>query len=140
MRKLALALSIAPLAACQPAEEPASSSPDPGLIATPAALAGEYRVAGVDGDDIDLPHAITASIDERTIRVSADCLNFAWAYRFEEGVLVTETTPTASCRRGLLPPEEAVRAAFDSAALVRRTPANGIELSGEGRTVLLFSQ
>jgi hypothetical protein len=46
----------------------------------------------------------------------------------------------ASCRRALLPEEDAIAAAFDNAGMVRRTPANGIEFTGGGHSVLLFSQ
>jgi hypothetical protein len=134
---------------CQPAEEdvpspsPRAENPivvEAGVIASPAGLAGEYRIAGVNGKDVDLPHGISAVVDETTIRVSADCLNFAWSYRFKSSRLVTETMPVASCRRALLPPDEAVRTAIDAAETVRRTPANGIELSGGGHSVTLFSQ
>jgi len=118
----------------------ASEEVQAGAIVSAEELVGEYRIPGADGQDINLPHGISAIIDRGTIRVSADCLNFAWTYRFEGPRLVTEGTPVASCRRGLLPEEEAVRAAFDAADTVRRLPSNGIEFSGGGRSVLLFSQ
>jgi hypothetical protein len=158
-RLASLAVALA-LAGCQPSAEtpPTSSGADTpgarpaaplpaaagegeaGAIVSAGALVGEYRIAGVDGRDIDLPHGISASIDPTTIRVSADCLSFAWRYRFEGARLVTESTPVRSCRRGLMPEEEAIRAAFDAAQAVRRLPSNGIELTGGGRSVLLFSQ
>ena len=149
------------LAACQPPEEaslpddtPPAAEPSPtagattepeqapveGAIVSAEDLVGEYRIPGADGQDINLPHGISAIIDPTTISVSADCLNFAWTYRFEGARLVTDSTPVASCRRGLLPEEEAVRAAVDAADTVRRLPSNGIEFSGAGRSVLLFSQ
>lgn len=165
MRFASFAAAALALAACQSPEEtpaPASDGDPPAATASPSAgpfpptsapgsvaegaivsaaeLVGEYRIPGADGQDINLPHGISAIIDETTIRVSADCLNFAWDYRFEGSRLVTESTPVASCRRGLLPEEEAVRAAFDAAEGVRRLPSNGIEFSGGGRSVLLFSQ
>ena len=127
-----------------PAAEPTSSVPDEGPVAgaivSSAELVGEYRVPGVDGQDINLPHGISATIDDTTIRVSADCVNFALSYRFEGPRLVTEATPVVTCERGLLPEEEAVQAAFEAAVAVRRLPSNGIEFSGGGRSVILFGQ
>jgi len=149
IRFLPLMSAAALLAACQPGEQTSSAPPaaqpvpqsQPQQAITAASgLVGEYRVAGADGQDIDLPHGITAAIDQTTIRVAADCLNFAWNYRFESSRLVTEATPVRSCKRGLLPAEEAVRAAFDAAETVSRTPANGIMFAGGGRKVTLFSQ
>src|SRR5690606_34982914 len=111
--------------------------PDP---AGPIALAGEYRVAGVDGGGIDLPHGITATITGDRIEVQSDCIRFAWSYARDGGRLTTAPQPAASCRRALLPPEQAVSEAFTAAESVARTPSNGVEFSGGGRSVLLFSQ
>ena len=79
------------LAACQPeteAEAPqptsaATAEPSPtesagDLIVTPEQLAGEYRVAGVGGEGIDLPYGITASITGDTIHLTAECVNIEW--------------------------------------------------------------
>lgn len=150
IRSLALATAAIAVAACQPSGQPANPGDNPpadsgaapveGAIVSAAELVGEYRIPGVDGQDINLPNGISAIIDETTIRVSAGCVNFGWNYRFEGARLITETTPVISCRRGLLPEEEAVRAAFDAAETVRRLPSNGIEFSGAGRSVILFSQ
>ena len=41
---------------------PVSTAPAPDLIASAESLTGEYRVAGVDGADINLPHGVSASI------------------------------------------------------------------------------
>lgn len=133
------AATASPSAAVSPAI-PASDEVQAGAIVTAEELVGEYRIPGADGQDINLPHGMSAIIDGTTIRVSADCLNFAWTYRFDGTRLVTESVPATSCRRGLLPEEEAVRAAFDAAEAVRRLPSNGIEFSGGNRSVLLFSQ
>jgi hypothetical protein len=121
----------------QPAGQPAavSSAPVP-----PVRIAGEYRVAGVDGRDIDLPHAISASIGETRIGVSSQCVEMAWSYRFEGTRLRTEAVPVVSCDRGRYPEEQAIEAAFDAAREVERTASNGIRFSGGGHSVLLFSQ
>src|SRR5690606_30446529 len=104
------------------------------------ALAGEYRVAGIDGADVNLPHGISAVITDERIDIQSDCIRFAWTYRFENQLLVTEQAPVASCRRAFLPQEQALQQAVEAADVVRRTPSNGIELSGGGRSVTLFSQ
>lgn len=148
MKFLAVCLSLAVsmgLDACQATEgvEPASgtdAAPAPNLIGSAAGLVGEYRVAGVDGGDIDLPHGITATITADRIDVTSDCIRLAWNYRFENGALSTEAVPMPSCRRALLPEEAAVAEAFEQAGMVRRTPANGIEFAGGERSVLLFNQ
>ena len=152
---LALALA-AGLAACDAADvstrasneqaptREAASDPTPApagnAMASAPALAGEYRIAGVDGADIDLPYGITASITGDRIHVVADCVNVAWSYRLEGDRIATERVPVEGCARGLNRVEEALVAAFDAAGRVERTASNGIEFSGGGRSVLLFSQ
>ena len=83
---------------------------------------------------------MSASIAADRIDVTSDCIRFAWSYRFESGVVTTERVPRPSCRRALLPEEEAIAAAFDNAGMVRRTPANAVEFSGGGRSVTMFGQ
>lgn len=143
LRAALLCLSAIALAACQPNDDVLQTTPDEvhsSIIATSEALAGEYRVAGIDGEGVNLPHGITASITGDHIDVQSDCIRFAWSYRFEDRLLVTEPAPVATCRRALLPEERALSEAVEAADIVRRTPANGIELSGSGRSVLLFGQ
>jgi hypothetical protein len=135
-----------------PIEEPASA-PAPATAAAPAKtfpanaaiteageLVGEYRVAGVNGRDIDLPHGITARINPASIHVTSDCVNVAWSWFLEGTRLVTERVPVEGCGRGFLPEEEAIVTAVDSADKASRTPANGLEFSGGGHSVLLFGQ
>lgn len=149
----ALALALMALAGCgqQTAPEPhGGASSVPSVTPAPAAqsplaaveLPGEYRIAGVDGQDIDLPHAITASIDAARIRVDSGCLRREWNYTQANGRLATTPRELAvpSCVPGLRPEEAAVFAAFDAAQTAVRTPANAIEIAGGGHTVTLFSQ
>jgi hypothetical protein len=145
------------LAACQPAAEreptePAASAtaepkatPSPpssaGALVSSGQLAGEYRVAGVGGKDINLPYGITASITADTIHLTADCVNVEWGYTMEaDGSLATLRVPTEGCARGLNPTEEALVEAFDGAERVTRTASNGYEFSGRGPTATLFTQ
>jgi hypothetical protein len=144
------------LAACEPQARDSRLAPDTaqpsaaptphaseergGLVASPEKLAGEYRVAGVDGEAVDLPYAITASIGTSRIHVVADCVNIAWEYRLVDGILATERASVEGCARGLQPIEAALAAALDGADRVVRTPANGYEFTGSGPSATLFSQ
>ena len=125
MRAIFPALALFALAACQPAAQenpgqPASAvTPEPILSA--AALQGEYRLAGIDGQDPDLPEGVAVSITADAIGVPGACAGPA-------------------CRRAVLPHEQAIKAAFDSPDRVTRTPANGILIEGGGRSITLFSQ
>jgi len=140
-------LILAACTAAPPAERDHAGAA-PSATATPTqiapaasvALPGEYRVAGVDGGDIDQPYAITASITGERIHVTADCLNFAWSYTLQANRIATERVAVEGCGRGPTPAEEAVVAAFDGARSVSRTPANGVELLGPDHSVTLFSQ
>ena len=106
----------------------------------PPSLAGEWRVAGVGGKQIDLPHAISASISANRIKVSSQCVKMEWSYRFEGPRLVTEPIPIIVCDRGRFPEELAIEAALDAATRVSRTPGNGVEIASGVGSVLLFSQ
>ena len=141
------------LAACQPAAErdspepavssaPTEPTPAPsGNVASPDQLTGEYRVAGVGGQAIDLPYGITASITADRIHLTADCVNVEWGYTMDaDGSLSTLRVPTEGCARGLNPAEEALVEAFDGAERVSRTASNGYEFSGRGPTATLFTQ
>ena len=124
----------------QPPPQPSPRGPNV-AIADLDALAGEYRVAGAGGRDIDLPHGITARVDGTGMVVDSGCVQLSWVWFFEGSRLVTEQLfPRASCGRALLPEEEAIVAAMNGATAVARTPANGIEIAGENGAVLLFSQ
>ena len=130
-----------PAASAAPDAPAPSPSPTSEAITDAENLVGDYRVAGVDGRDIDLPYGITARISEVAIIVEADCMKLSWSYFFEGASLVTEQLfPRDNCGRKLVPEEEAIVAAFNGATAVGRTPANGIEFAGENGWVVLFSQ
>lgn len=153
-RSLALVL-CGLLAACGSAENPAAdpsptgareaAGPPPQAASAAGALpasslAGEYRIAGVDGGDIDLPHGISATIGAHRIDVVSQCVEMAWSYRLEGTALRTTQLPVVSCDRGRYPEEEAIEEAFTDARAVERTESNGLRFSGGGRSVILFSQ
>jgi hypothetical protein len=103
-------------------------------------LIGEYRLAGVGEESIDLPYAITVSITGETIRVNAGCVNIEWGYVMENGDLAALRVPTEGCARGLEDAEEALVEGFDKANSVSRNRANGYDFTGTGPTVTLFTQ
>lgn len=152
--RLSAAALMLTLAACAPATEETAqegiATPElpvaPGT--SPAARGapnmklpiGEYRVAGTDGREVDLPHAITVSIGPDTIRYVSQCVTGTWTYRFEGDTLTTKPIVEAVCDRGRYPEEEALDAVFAAPGSIRGTPANGIEIAGGGHRVTLFSQ
>jgi hypothetical protein len=151
MRILGLLVLAVLVAGCRPAEQPAAPStassttaaaPAPELraIASADRLVGEYRIAGADGQGIDLPYGIAATITADRIRVNADCFTLEWSYRFERAALATRRVPAKSCRRSLTPEEQAIAQAFDAATTVMLTEANGYEFVGGGHSVTLFTQ
>jgi len=127
-------------AACQPAEAPASSGGTAAAAIAAADLAGEWRIASVDGASVDQPEAITATITASRIDVQSGCIRFAYDYQLDGGALTTTNAPVASCRRGLTPAEQSVQQAFAGATQVARMPGNGVQFTGGGRSVTLFSQ
>jgi hypothetical protein len=146
-----LVLLVVLLAACNraddpppPAEPAAAPAPAPAEsgepILSPERLAGEYRVAGVGGEGIDLPYGISVSITHDRLHLTADCVNVEWAYLLVDGKMQTARVPTEGCARGLNDTEEALVEAFDGTERVARTPANGYEFTGRGPTATLFTQ
>jgi hypothetical protein len=133
--------SVAATAGSDPPAAKPQPSPPNAATTDLAGLAGEYRVAGAGGREINLPHAITARIDENGILVDSNCVQLSWAWFFEGSRLVTEQLfSRASCGRALLQEEQAIVAAMNGATTIGRTPANGIEIAGENGPVLLFGQ
>lgn len=159
--RILVAATFAVLAACtespeKPTAEPVASpspavprsSPSPAATAADAPLAsapagaieGEYRIAGVNGQDINQPYAITATISAGRIHVTADCINLGWSYTLQGAAISTRRVAVEGCGRGMTAAEEAITAAFDAARTVGRTPANAIEFRAPGHSVTLFSQ
>jgi hypothetical protein len=150
------ALSVATmLAACgQPAEQAAEQSrADPrssetaAPLAAPESLIGEYRVAGIDGRSLDAPFGIALSITDGQVSFEPACAAFVWSYAYLKGSVDIERRqekrnhpPPPVCPEPVAPQLDRLATALDAVDRARRTPENGIELSGNGRSVLLFSQ
>jgi hypothetical protein len=156
-------LAAALLAGCKPRDSAPSETIAPGPapsasvaaardIAREAAvetLAGEWRVAGIDGEPFDEPYGLALSGDEgnlwwepkcaamwRTYRLDGTRISFGLPAHFRQP---DGTTPPV-CTVGLPPRLSEVFRALDAAETAARTPQNGILISGGGRSVLLFSQ
>lgn len=134
----AAATSAAAAAASSPAPAPIPPRA-PAELVPAAELVGGWRVAGVDGQPIDLPYAITASIDDRRILVVADCVNMAWTYA-AEGAFEATRAPVESCGRGLTAQGAAIAEVLDTATGFGRTPSNAMEIFSVRRRVTLYPQ
>ena len=159
---LLTACSAEPPAAPQPprpATPPTAPEPplaplppsDPAPAETVATLAGEWRVAAIDGRDFNESYGLALSGDADEIWWAPRCAGLIRGYRIE-GVRIRigpakglkprapgEPTPPV-CAIGLPPRIDEVTRALDSATTIRRTSSNGVEISGGGRSLLLFGQ
>jgi hypothetical protein len=146
---MAAALAIAACSRELPAPPPAQPRA-PQIEGQPVAtLAGEWRVAGVDGQPFDENYGLALSADGSQVWWAPRCAGFVRSYRIEGmGVRFEPAPPPAAssgspspvCQIGIPSRLNDVFAALDSAERVVRTPANAIEISGGGRSLTLFSQ
>ena len=143
------------LAACQPAAAPEPEASeratlDP-LEAGPASIVGEYRVAGIDNEALDIGEGIAVSITATTISYEPTCLGYSWDYEYSQGALATERTPgvgpelredgsVVSCLVAVPPEFDKVASVFADPDRVFTTPENGLLFEGGGHSVTLFSQ
>lgn len=141
------------LAACGQAPEQAQQQPQAtptevaASLAAPETLVGEYRVAGIDGEPLDAPFGIALSITEGRVSFEPACAAFVWSYAYKDGGLDISRRqeklhhpPPKVCEEPVHPALDKLASALDAVNQAGRTPENGIELSGNGRSVLLFSQ
>lgn len=147
------------LAGCEPRTAAPPPAPRPQPQAVPPApaqtsvtsLAGEWRVAALDRQEIGGSVGIAVRADQREIWWEPRCAGYVRSYlidgtRFSAGPPVGtrprrpgEPTPPV-CLIAPPPQLAGVFAALDSGTTVARTPNNGIEISGGGHSLLLFSQ
>ena len=161
-------IAAASLAACtqQPAERTpdaatseaeASSAAGPAPAPTPAtasasqvaSLEGEWRVAGIDGGDFNEPYGLALSGSDRELWWEPRCAAIARSYRIDgariafgpaQGAPPPGGPTQAVCTIAPPPRIAEVLRAIDAATSVTRTANNGIEISGGGHSLLLFSQ
>ena len=148
-------LILALLAGCgRPPEAEASRPALPSTSAPAAAsavtsLAGEWRVAGLDGRSFDEPIALSLTGDEQQLWWRPRCAGVARAYIIRDRRIAFRSTepprPAGSptppvCAIGLPPHLDGVARALDDATTVSRTPENGVLISGPSHSLTLFSQ
>jgi hypothetical protein len=122
----------------------------PGSALAPVAtLAGEWRVAGIDGKNFNEPYGLALSANGEELWWAPRCAGMARSYRIDGTRIqflppvdarVAESDAPPSCVPGQPARLADVMRALDAATVVGRTPSNGIEISGGGHSVLLFSQ
>nr|WP_166180170.1 hypothetical protein [Altererythrobacter segetis] len=153
-----MALAAA-LASCRPTdsapplpadtgEATAASSPRP-VAPQVTSLAGDWRVAGIDGADFNEPYGLALKGDSERLWWEPICALQARRYRIAGGTIVF-SPPSPPPRPGEPPPPVCLIAAparladvmraLDTAQTVERTPQNGILIAGGGHSLLLFSQ
>ena len=154
-RHMPMIAAVCVLPACQPAAEDAQGSlngstasapstadgPTTVDAAAPASLVGDYRVAGIDGSEVGGQIGIALSVTEDAISYEPRCAGFAWTYRYDRGALATERPADAPiCEIAVDPELERLATALDAVTRAAGTPSNGIELTGKGHSVTLYSQ
>jgi hypothetical protein len=106
-------------------------------------MAGEWRVAELDGQELNKPHAIALSADHEQIWWEPECALQYRDYTIHGSRFRAKPEDQSRrevCDIGL--PEELPRvwSALDAADTIDRTGANGVRISGEGRSITLYSQ
>lgn len=120
---------------------------EPATADAPATLAGEWRVAGIDGEPFDEPYGIALSADRDEIWWEPRCARMELAYRIS-GTRFAVVPPAGSrpsaplpvCKIAPPPRLAEVMDAIRAADRIERTPQNGVRLSGHGRSLTLFGQ
>jgi hypothetical protein len=133
-------------------QTPRTSELPPGVraITSVSELVGEYRVAEIDDEPLDAPIGIALSIDGSMMSFDPTCAGFVWRLAFEGERLATQRlaaetdapgqAPPPVCAVAPLPEQARLAEALDAATEAEHTAANGIRLSGGGRSATLFSQ
>lgn len=151
---LALLAAAALLTGCYPEVAPQPSPASPPVAEAPPSvetLAGEWRVAGIDGRDFNESYGLALSADERAIWWEPRCAAFVRGYRIEGNRISFGPDPDSPVSKPgaptitvctIAPPPRLgeVMRALSTATTVERTPHNGVLISGGGHSLLLFSQ
>lgn len=141
-RMRAIALIAVALAGCTAQADGALREGSSAAAPAPVTLAGEWRVAGIDGQDFDEPYGIALSADGDHIWWSPRCAGQTIDYNIDGNNFeaVSPPPPPVVCAIGYPERLPQVMAAILAAERIERTPANGIRLSGDGRSLTLFAQ
>ena len=144
-RFLAVAASLLLVGCSQPAME----SLGQGHVApgeNMPSLAGEWRIAGIDGEPFNETYGLALSADQSNIWWSPRCAGFVRSYLLDGSGLRVAPAGTGGgdavpvCRIAQPARLAEVFQVLDAADRVVRTPSNAIEISGGGRKLTLFSQ
>ncbi len=118
--------------------------PDPDEVAQRAVdLTGSWRVAGLDGQPIDATYAIALTADFEEIWWEPGCALQGAHYSITANRFQADRYDDVAAERCDIGfPEELSRvwSALDAADTIERMPDNGVRISGNGRSVTLFSQ
>jgi hypothetical protein len=131
-------LFAAALAACTPQVVPHDNSrPQSAAIS----LVGHWRIAAIDGRDLNEPQGLALVGDARQLWMEPRCAGLIRNYRIS-GTTFSSTLEKVGmvCMIGMPQSSGLAMQAIDAATRIERTPENGILLSGGGRSLLLFSQ
>ena len=121
-------------------------------LSSVAELQGEYRVAGIDNAALDAPFGIALSIVGQVLSFEPVCAGFVWTISIApDGRLQLVRNPdfgperqddgtVAVCAVAVPPELTQLGDALDRISVAQRTPEGGLLLSGNGRSVTLFSQ
>ena len=158
-----ICLAILVTACGQPATPPrlesapqvATANSVPAVLSGPAkaprTLAGEWRVAGIDGASLNEPYGLALRADARKIWWEPICAHQVRGYSIDGGRFRNGPDPDLPkrgpgeptllvCTIGLPPRLATVMRSLDSADTIALTPENGVLISGGGHSLLLFSQ
>ena len=112
-------------------------------------LAGEWRVAAIDGHPIDAPIDIKVRADLHEIWWEPRCAGYAQSYHIRGAQFSTRRSAAFKRKPGdrpgiictIAPPLEIAHAftALASATRIDRTPDAGVQLSGGGHSLMLVS-
>jgi hypothetical protein len=134
-----------------PRGAPLQSVPENALRSV-GALLGEYRVAVIDDEPLDAEFGVALSIDGPVLSYDPACAGFVWTIRFDrDGHMMLTRNPDFGpelqpdgtyvvCDIEVAPELRQLGEALDQVDLAQRTLDGGLLLSGNGRSVTLFSQ
>lgn len=136
-----------------PRDAPQQAMPVPdNALGSVGALLGEYRVAGIDDEPLDAEFGIALSIDGPILSYDPACAGFVWTISFDsDGHMMLTRNPDFGpelqpdgtyvvCDVEVPPELSQLGEALDQVNLAQRTLDGGLLLSGNGRSVTLFSQ
>ncbi len=151
-----LALLTLALASCTPAatpppqaEPPSAQEAPPPVVAPVTTLAGKWRIARIDAETLDVQNGMALDASDREIWWSPRCAGFARSYRivgsgFSSGPHLgwepprPDVPPPPVCAIAPPPRIGEVFQIITGATAIRRTAEGGVEISGRGRSLLLF--